>query len=355
MSFSHLRLSVPSLPIHGLPNPSLSPLLYYMVYCTQVQAITKQSICQVSLVNNKSPSFALVSSLTGMHASQALNIVDRVETSDVSKSESQTFTDEVQFYSSSNSAEGSVDEDQKEIRRRRKIGLANRGKVPWNKGKKHSKETCERIRHRTKEAMMDPKIRKKMSETHRRPLSDQTKANIRTALRRMWGERLKLKKSREKFLSPWAERIAEAARKGASGQQELQWDSYDKIKGSWKWAAVQAKAKEAAKVRATQAKAEKMARLAEKRKELERKAKAREVKRKNRKSKEEREELLIAQGLKLKEKLTKIHKRKASANGQIACEDQRAWEKLDLEFIKGEHTQREVSLADQIRAAKSKK
>ena len=59
----------------------------------------------------------------------------------------------------------------------------------------------------------------------------------------MWGERLKMKKSREKFLSPWAERIAEAARKGASGQQELQWDSYDKIKESWKLAAVQAKAK----------------------------------------------------------------------------------------------------------------
>ncbi|GFZ05130.1 hypothetical protein Acr_17g0007020 [Actinidia rufa] len=276
-----------------------------------------------------------------MHASQALNVVNGVETSDVSKSESQTFTDKVQLYSSSNSAESSVDEDQKEIRRRRKIGLANRGKVPWNKGKKHSKETCERIRHRTKEAMMDPKV--KSCKNH-----DHTKANIRTALRRMWGERLKLKKSREKFLSPWAERIAEAARKGASGQQELQWDSYDKIKESWKWAAVHAKAKEAAK-------AEKMARLAEKRKELEQKVKAREVKRKNRKSKEEREELLIAQGLKLKEKLTKIHKRKASANGQIACEDQRAWEKLDLEFIKGEHTQREVSLADQIRATKTKK
>ena len=134
--------------------------------------------------------------------------------------------------------------------------------------------------------------------------SDQTKANIRSALRRMWGERLKLKKLREKLLSPWAETIAEAARKGASDQQELQWDCYDKIKESGKWAAVQAKA--TAKVRATKAKAEKMARLAEKRKELERKAKAREVKRKNRKSKEEREELLIAQGLKLKEKLTKV-------------------------------------------------
>ena len=67
-----------------------------------------------------------------------------------------------------------------EIQRRKKIGLANKGKVPWNKGRQHSPgmfqfyfsisfkffidiislhiETRERIRRRTIEAMSDPKV-----------------------------------------------------------------------------------------------------------------------------------------------------------------------------------------------------
>lgn len=78
--------------------------------------------------------------------------------------------------------------DRKEMRRRRKIGLANKGKTPWNKGRKHSAgkillfllhhdhlmqllivfvfsffsfcllETRERIKQRTIEALRDPKV-----------------------------------------------------------------------------------------------------------------------------------------------------------------------------------------------------
>lgn len=51
------------------------------------------------------------------------------------------------------------DSKEKEAERRRKIGLANRGKVPWNKGRKHSPETREKIRQRTKEALSDPKVK----------------------------------------------------------------------------------------------------------------------------------------------------------------------------------------------------
>uniref|UniRef100_A0A5B7BXV8 Uncharacterized protein n=2 Tax=Davidia involucrata TaxID=16924 RepID=A0A5B7BXV8_DAVIN len=194
--------------------------------------------------------------------------------------------------------------------------------------------------------------------------SNQTKARIRSSLRRLWGQRLKWKRSREKFLQLWAESIAKAAKQGGGDQQELDWDSYDKIKKEialqqLQWAANKAKAKEMAQIRAqtaARARAEKMASLAQKRKEQEQKAKViGEIKRKTRKiSKEEKEELAVAQELKLKARLTKIHKKK-SVNGQVTSQDHRAWEKLDLEFMKREQIQKEVSLADQIRAAKNKR
>lgn len=136
---------MPSLPINRLPDTHLSPLLYYMVYCTQFQASTKQSSCRVSLVKNKSPPIGLVSPFTRIHASRALSVVDAVETSDLGdcfeqklstdSSEENTFTDNIQLYSSS---EILMDKNQREQQRIRKIAHANKGKVPWNKGRKHS-------------------------------------------------------------------------------------------------------------------------------------------------------------------------------------------------------------------------
>lgn len=102
-------------------------------------------------------------------------------------------------------------------------------------------------------------------------------------------------------MSSWADSIAEAAKRGGNGQRELHWDSYDKIKEE---IAIeqrcQAEAKEMAK--------ENMARVAQKRKVKEHKAKPRgEMRRKrNRKLKEEREELDIAQELKINERLAKV-------------------------------------------------
>lgn len=60
--------------------------------------------------------------------------------------------------------------------------------------------------------------------------SDQIKAKISYSLRRVWHERLKSKRLGEKFLHSWEQSIANAARKGDSGQEELDWDSYNKIK-----------------------------------------------------------------------------------------------------------------------------
>lgn len=50
-------------------------------------------------------------------------------------------------------------EDSQETERRRKIGFANKGRTPWNKGKKHSAETRKKIKQRTIEALSDPKVK----------------------------------------------------------------------------------------------------------------------------------------------------------------------------------------------------
>lgn len=47
-------------------------------------------------------------------------------------------------------------------RREKKHG--NKGRVPWNKGRKHSEETRTRIRYRTKEALNDPKVKSYQKE-----------------------------------------------------------------------------------------------------------------------------------------------------------------------------------------------
>ena len=108
----------------------------------------------------------------------------------------------------------------------------------------------------------------------------------------------------EKLILSWAESIAKAAKKGGSGQPELDWDSYNKIKqemvlNQLQWAAEKAKVKETKKLRA---------RLAHKRKEQEEKVRARgEIKRKtNRKSKEDKDDLAVAEESKLKQKLIKV-------------------------------------------------
>ncbi|XP_010247568.1 PREDICTED: stress response protein NST1-like [Nelumbo nucifera] len=210
--------------------------------------------------------------------------------------------------------------------------------------------------------------------------NESSKARIGRALRRIWAKRLKWTRLKEKFYLKWAESIAEAARSGGDDQQELDWDSYDKIKAEianrqLQWAADKAKAKELAKLRAeraAKARAEKMERLAQKRKERDLKAKAREQTQKKiqRKSKEEKEELAISKELRwgifdgsfMVDLLchTMIHKKK-SMDSKISMQKNMVnghhltIEKLDLEFIRREKMRRKVLLADQIRAAKSKR
>lgn len=243
------------------------------------------------------------------------------------------------------------------------VSHANKGRVPWNKGRRHSEETREKIRQRTKEALKDTKVRKKMSECPR-SLSNQTKAKIRASLTKLWGKRLQWKRSREKFLRSWAESIATAAKMGGRDQQELDWDSYDKITREMalqqlRQAEEKAKAKEIARIqaeRAAQVKAEKMAKIAERRREREENAsvKGESIKKKIKRSKEEKEKLAEFQEVKLKERLMKIHRKKSILNQSIN-QQRGSWEKFEQNFVKGKKLQKEVSLADQIQFAKDRR
>ncbi|KAL6848857.1 hypothetical protein ACP4OV_021440 [Aristida adscensionis] len=117
----------------------------------------------------------------------------------------------------------------KEIERRRKIGAANKGKVPWTKGRKWSEEQKKLIKQRTIEALRDPKVRKKMLG-HRQLHRQVSKDKISAALRKIWDRRMISVKSRQKIFQLWSNNIAEAAKIGDHSQDKLDWDSYDRIK-----------------------------------------------------------------------------------------------------------------------------
>ncbi|XP_022717753.1 uncharacterized protein LOC111276250 [Durio zibethinus] len=180
--------------------------------------------------------------------------------------------------------------------------------------------------------------------------------------------------------------IAEAARKGGSDQVELEWDSYDKIKQEiafeqLQWATEKAKGKEMAKVRTATAKAERISRIAQKRKKQEEKEKARELKRKMQEISKKDEKVADSQELKLKQRLTmrqvaceglvlielllvvsaynKSLVSVKSINSHVSIQGDTAHiptlEKLNIELIKKENMQSEVSLAEQIKVAKSRR
>ncbi|XP_010277763.1 PREDICTED: uncharacterized protein LOC104612140 [Nelumbo nucifera] len=376
-------LHVVNQAIPELPFPRLllgPPPHAYLVEGAQYPSIAMQSNNQTAFMKNIYCTYASVNYSQRVHSAGMLQLsLGAREASEIGKHLlpqpntglplKKIFNEGIQVDSDSTSVGSINNESHKETQRRRKIGLANKGRIPWNKGRKHTAETRELIRQRTIEALRDPKVRKKMSE-YPHAHSELSKARIGRALRRVWAKRLKWTRLKEKFYLKWEESIAEAARSGGDDQQELDWDSYDKIKAEManqqlQWAADKAKARELAKLRAeraAKARAEKMERLAQKRKERDLKPKAREQTQKKiqRKSKEEKEELAISKELKLKERLTKIHKKK-SMDAKISMQRNMVnghhptIEKLDLEFIRREKMRRAVSLADQIRAAKSKR
>lgn len=113
----------------------------------------------------------------------------------------------------------------REKMRRQRISCANKGKVPWNKGRQHSEETILRIKARTLEAMKDPKVREKL-RMHGEKQSPKTRLKISNSLSHVWKVKRKLKTIQETCFKEWKEMIAEVARVGDDGDVVYQWNSY---------------------------------------------------------------------------------------------------------------------------------
>ncbi|KAJ0242348.1 hypothetical protein HA466_0208250 [Hirschfeldia incana] len=132
--------------------------------------------------------------------------------------------------SSNGNGNGSSDDgeelDDRERLRRMRISKANRGNTPWNKGRKHSPETLQKIRERTKIAMQDPKIKMKLSNLGHAQ-NEETRLKIGEGVRMRWARRKERRKVQETCHFEWQNLLAEAARKGhTTDEQEFQWDSY---------------------------------------------------------------------------------------------------------------------------------
>lgn len=117
-----------------------------------------------------------------------------------------------------------------------RIRNGNKGKVPWNKGRKHSPETLALIRERTKKAMQDPKVRKKLLNCAH-PRSEHMKMKIGMAVRKAHEEWRKNMKFQKTCLLEWEDNIAEAARIGSYREEKLQWNTYvilkEKMRQEW--------------------------------------------------------------------------------------------------------------------------
>ncbi|XP_047960321.1 uncharacterized protein LOC125205437 [Salvia hispanica] len=123
------------------------------------------------------------------------------------------------------SSEDSTDVDERERLRRMRISKANKGNTPWNKGRKHSPETLRRIKERTRLAMQNPKVKAKLINLGHAQ-SEKTRLKIGAGVRLGWEKRRKKLMVQDTCYYSWQNLIAETARKGLQGEEQLQWDSY---------------------------------------------------------------------------------------------------------------------------------
>ncbi|KAJ4896763.1 Uncharacterized protein Rs2_23557 [Raphanus sativus] len=116
--------------------------------------------------------------------------------------------------------------EERERLRRMRISKANRGNTPWNKGRKHSPETLQKIRERTKIAMQNPKIKMKLANLGHAQ-NEETRLKIGEGVRMRWARKKEMRKVQETCHFEWQNLLAEAAKKGyTDDEQEFEWDSY---------------------------------------------------------------------------------------------------------------------------------
>uniref|UniRef100_A0A0R0KQ97 Nuclease associated modular domain-containing protein n=1 Tax=Glycine max TaxID=3847 RepID=A0A0R0KQ97_SOYBN len=118
--------------------------------------------------------------------------------------------------------------DDREKLRRMRISKANKGNIPWNKGRKHTPETLQKIKERTRLAMQNPKVKMKLVNLGHAQTSE-TRKKIGAGVRRRWEKRRGKKMVQESCCFEWQNLIAEASRQGYVGQEELQWNSYETL------------------------------------------------------------------------------------------------------------------------------
>ncbi|KAM2208490.1 hypothetical protein ACFXTI_024481 [Malus domestica] len=123
------------------------------------------------------------------------------------------------------SSEDSEELDEREKLRRLRISNANKGNTPWNKGRKHSPETLQLIRERTRLAMQNPKVKMKLVNLGHAQ-SEETRVKIGLGVRIGWQRRREKLSLQENCCFDWQNLIAKASRQGYDGEEELQWDSY---------------------------------------------------------------------------------------------------------------------------------
>lgn len=181
-------------------------------------------------------------------------------------------------------------------------------------------------------------------------------------MKHIWAERSRSKRLTEKLISLWSESIAESARKGGSGEVELDWDSYEKAKleiaseQQLQLAEEKARTKEQTKMRAEEAKTEKKTRRV-----VERKKEGKERDQrggKTRKPQQNKESATTASRSKLKKRLTKVKRKTILSTFETkdrVVSVATKLEKLDWELIRKERTRGDISLADQIQAAKNRR